>query len=57
MLLSVVVGVELVNLDGWRSCRTASWMRTVVVSNMAGCMKNGEVVELEWSCSCVVVLV
>jgi len=45
MFLSVVVVVELANLDVRQSCRTAGWM------------KNGEIVELEWSCSCVAVLV
>jgi len=45
MLWSVVVGVELANLDYQRSCQTAGWM------------KNGEVVELERPCSYVVVLV
>jgi len=33
-LLSVVVGVELVNPDVWQKCRIAGWM------------KNGEYVEL-----------
>jgi len=27
MLLSVVVDMELVHLDGWRSCRTAVWVK------------------------------
>jgi len=52
MLLSVVVGVELANLDGRRSCQTASWMRTVVVLNMAGC--RGSVALM--SCCCAAVL-
>jgi len=47
MLLSVVVDMQLVHLDGWRSCRSCGlgevdWL---VLLNLTGCVKSGGRVE------------
>jgi len=46
MLLSVVVDMELVHSDGWRSCRTVGLCEVEwLVLNLTGCVKSGGRVE------------